>query len=101
MLHSHKALISMTVLGQLSRGPDLGERRLRRIGDHCERRDDLLLDVSFWLRRGRVEELKQALDDRVQIRDERVAVNAFAEVDQRRGGVRVDAASQSSQHHRE
>ena len=79
----------------------LGERRLARIRDHRERRDDLLLNIPLRLlrriRRGRVEQLQQPLDDRVQVGDERVALDALAEVDQRRRGVCVYSAAGSGQ----
>ena len=72
---------------------DLGKRRLARVGDHGERCDDLLLDVPLRLlgrvRRGRVEQLQQPLDDLVEVRDQRLALDALAEVDERRGRVRV------------
>ena len=76
--------------------PHLREGGFARVCDHRERRDDLLLNIPLRLlrriRRGRVEQLQQPLDDRVQVGDERVALDALAEVDERRGGVCMDAA---------
>ena len=74
----------------------LGECRLARIRDHRERRDDLLLDIPLRLlrrvRRGGIEELEKSLDDGVEVRDERLALDSLAKVDERRGGVCMDAA---------
>ena len=82
-------------------GAYLRKCRLTRIRNHRQRRDDLLLDIPLGLlrriRRGRVEQLQQPLDDRVQVGDERVALDALAEVDQRRGGVCVYSAAGSGQ----
>lgn len=73
----------------------LRKRRLAHIRDHREGRDRLLLHIApqpaVPLAVLRLEQLQQARDDRVEVRDQRVPLDALAEVDERRGGVGVYA----------
>ena len=52
---------------------------------------DIPLRLFRSVARGGVEELKQPFDDGVEVRNERVALDAFTEVDERRGCVSMDA----------
>lgn len=67
--HQSHALRILTAQREID--THLRERRLTRIGNHRERRDNLLLDISLWRLHTvgccRVEQTKQALDDRVQV----------------------------------
>ena len=63
------------------------------VGDHRERRHGLLLNVPLHsgLISAGVEELEESLDDWVEVWEERLPLNAFAEVDQCRCGVGVNS----------
>jgi hypothetical protein len=72
------------------RAKHLRECRLARICNHRERRDGLLLYVALCgAAIGRIEQDKEALDDRIEVRNKRFLLDALTEVDQRRCRVRV------------
>lgn len=71
----------------------LCERHLARVGNHRERRDCLLLHepTSVAAAIGRMKELQEAFDDRIEVRHEGVVFNSFTKVNEGRCGVRVNS----------
>ena len=60
----------------------LRKRGFTRISDHRQRRDDLFLHVALRICCCWVEQLEEAFDDRVEVREESVALDSLTEVDQ-------------------
>lgn len=79
-------------------GAHLDKHRLAGVGGCGGCGDGLLLYVAFWLYSTvarRVKHLEEALDDRVEVGQERVTLDALAEFYERGGGVQVFAEGES------